>query len=470
LTLLGAGVIIDEVAPSRGGNVERSKAQREVIVIKGGDIFSYRSKRGLLKNGWVVIRDGRIARIGEGDLKKETEGDRVTTIDAGGKLVIAGFINSHTHLYSTLARGIKLAGPSPRNFLDQLENLWWRLDRALTYEDCYWSSLVGSLLSLKAGVTTVCDHHSSPFAIDRSLDAVARGMTEAGVRGTVCYEVSDRDGQDRASLGIYENVRFGRSLKSKPNETLRAMMGLHASFTLSQPTLLRGREAAGELGLGFHLHVAEDACDVSDSQKRYKRRVVTRLQEAGILGGKTLAIHCVHVSDSEVMLLAKTGTNVIHCPRSNLSNAVGIAPVGKMFRHGVRVGFGSDGFGYWILEDALAGMLSWRLSERAPAVAAVETELMLLRNNPIIASTIFDDKIGDIAEGFLADIVILSYDSPTPVERGNLWMHLLMGDVRVETVLVGGKVVVDGGKSTLLDEALVFEKARTLADELWRRV
>jgi cytosine/adenosine deaminase-related metal-dependent hydrolase len=95
---------------------------------------------------------------------------------------------------------------------------------------------------------------------------------------------------------------------------------------------------------------------------------------------------------------------------------------------------------------------------------------MLLRNNPIIASTIFDDKIGDIAEGFLADIVILSYDSPTPVERGNLWMHLLMGDVRVETVLVGGKVVVDGGKSTLLDEALVFEKARALADELWRRV
>ncbi len=449
--------------------MEKSKAQREATVIRGGDVLTSRAKKGLIKNGWVIIRDGRIAKIGEGDFKKETEGDKVTTVNAEGKLVLPGFINAHTHHYSTLARGMKLSGPSPRNFLERLETLWWRLDRALTYEDCYWSSLVGSLLSLKAGVTTVCDHHSSPFAIDRSLDAIAHGMIETGVRGSVCYEVSDRDGQDRASLGIYENVRFGQSLKDTPNDRLRAMMGLHASFTLSQPTLLRARDAAAELGLGFHLHVAEDSCDVADSQKRYKRRVVTRLHEAGILSNKTLAIHCVHVSDSEIMLLGKTGTNVIHCPRSNLSNAVGIAPVGKMFRHGVRVGFGSDGFGFWILEDALAGMIGWRLTERAPAVAAVETELMLLKNNPIIVSGLFEDKIGEIAEGYLGDIVVLSYDSPTPVERGNLWMHLLMGDVRVDTVLVGGRVVMENGKSTLLDEALVFEKSRTLADQLWRR-
>jgi cytosine/adenosine deaminase-related metal-dependent hydrolase len=248
------------------------------------------------------------------------------------------------------------------------------------------------------------------------------------------------------------------------------MMGLHASFTISQPTLLRARDAANELGLGFHLHVAEDTVDTEDSQKRYRRRVTTRLNEAGILSSKTLAIHCVHVSDSGIQMLAKTGTNVIHCPRSNMSNAVGIAPVGKMFRHGVRVGFGSDGFGFWIIEDALAGMLAWRLGERAPAVATVETELMLLKNNPIVASTIFADKVGELAEGQLADIIVLQYDSPTPVERGNLWMHLLMGDIKVETVLVGGRVVLEGGRSTLVDEGPVFEKARALADALWKRL
>jgi putative selenium metabolism protein SsnA len=450
--------------------LEKSKAQREATVIKGGDIFSPKTRKGLLRGGWIVVRDGRIAKIGDGDLKKEVEGDKVTTVNAEGKLVLPGFINAHTHLYSTLARGIRVAGVSPRNFAECLESLWWRLDRALTYEDCYWSSLVGCLLSLKAGVTTLLDHHSSPFAIDRSLDAIAQGVTEAGARAAVCYEVSDRDGQDRASLGIYENVRFARSLKESPGDRLRAMMGLHASFTISQPTLLRAREAAVELGLGYHMHVAEDLVDTEDSQKRYRRRVTTRLHEAGILSAKTLAIHCVHVSDSGIQLLARTGTNVIHCPRSNLSNAVGIAPVGKMFRHGVRVGFGSDGFGFWIIEDALAGMLAWRLSEGAPAVAAVETELMLMKNNPIIASSIFDDKVGELAEGQIADIITLDYDSPTPVERGNLWTHLLMGDIRVHTVLVGGRVVLEDGRSTLVDEALVFEKSRSLAEALWKRL
>lgn len=450
--------------------MEKAKAQRESTVIKGGDIFTFRGKKGLVRGGWILIRDGRIAKVGEGDYKKEVEGEKVTTINAEGKLVLAGLVNAHTHLYSTLARGIRLAGYSPRNFAETLETLWWRLDRALTYEDCYWSSLVGTLLSLKAGVTSIFDHHSSPYAIDRSLDAVARGIMEAGGRGAVCYEVSDRDGQDRASLGIYENVRFARSLAEGPSDRLRAMMGMHASFTVSQPTLLRARDAAAELGLGFHMHVAEDLVDTEDSQERYRRRVTTRLNEAGILSGKSLAVHCVHVSDSGIQVLGRAGANVIHCPRSNLSNAVGIAPVGKMFRHGVRVGFGSDGFGFWILEDALAGMLAWRLSERAPAVAAVETELMLLKNNPIIASTIFDDKIGEIAEGYTADVVIVSYDSPTPVERGNIWTHLLMGDLKIDTVLVGGRVVLEGGRSTILDEGAVFEKARALAEGLWRRI
>jgi putative selenium metabolism protein SsnA len=424
----------------------------------------------MIKSGWIILRDGRIAKVGEGDFRKETIGEKVTSINADGKIILPGFINCHTHLYSTLARGIRLARTSPRNFRERLETLWWRLDRALTYEDCYWSSLVGSILSLKAGVTTVFDHHSSPYAIDKSLDAVARGMLEAGARGAVCYEVSDRDGQDRASLGIYENVRFAQESGNVPDRSIGSLMGLHASFTLSQPTLLRARDAARESGLGLHLHVAEDTCDVRDSQKRYRRRVVTRFSEAGILSAKTLAIHCVHVRDSEIAVLNKTGTSVIHCPRSNLSNAVGIAPVGKMFRHGVRMGFGSDGFGFRILDDASAGMFSWRLSEGMPSVGTVETELMLLKNNPVIASKILDQNIGEIAEGHLGDLVIMSYDSPTPIDRSNLWMHLVTGELRVDTVLVGGKVVVEDGRSCLADEGRVFEKARELAADLWRRV
>jgi cytosine/adenosine deaminase-related metal-dependent hydrolase len=329
---------------------------------------------------------------------------------------------------------------------------------------------VGSLLSLKAGVTTIFDHHSSPYAIDKSLDSIAAGMSEAGTRGSVCYEVSDRDGQDRASLGTYENARFAGTLRQENGQRIGAMMGLHASFTLSEPTLLRAKEAAEEAGIGYHLHVAEDNIDVKDSQKRYRKRVVTRLADVGILSTKTLAIHCVHVNDAEIRQLHDAAANVIHCPRSNLSNAVGIAPVGKMFRHGVRIGFGSDGFGPpSIMDDARAGLLSWRIAEGNPAAGWVETELMLMKNNPIIASALLGTKIGEIAEGCEGDIVIASYVPPTPLGSDNLWGHLIFGDLRADTVIVGGDIVVEGGRSTKLDEEKVFEKARMLAADLWER-
>jgi putative selenium metabolism protein SsnA len=442
-----------------------------VTVIKGGTVFTSKSRKSVLENGWIVIRDGTIAKIGTGDLKKELDDRKVTTVDATGKIVLPGLVNCHTHLYSTFARGIKLAGYAPRNFGQCLEGLWWRLDKALTYEDCYWSSLVGSLLSLKAGVTTILDHHASPYCIDRSLDAIGAGMTEAGTRGGVCYEVSDRDGQDRASLGIYENVRFAGTVKGTPGERVGAMMGLHASFTLSQPTLLRARDAAEAVGIGYHLHVAEDGIDVRDSLKRYRKRVVTRLADAGILGADTLAIHCVHVADSEIRLLHDTATNVVICPRSNLSNAVGIAPVGKMFRHGVRIGFGSDGFGPpGIVEDARAGLLSWRIAQRDPAAGWVETELMLLKNNPIIASTVLGTKIGEIAEGFQGDVIVLSNDPPTPLDNENLWGHMIFGDLTVDTVVVGGQVVLEAGRSAMVDEKKVFDRARGVAAALWERM
>jgi putative selenium metabolism protein SsnA len=440
------------------------------LLIKDGLVLSSAGGTELLEGGWILIADGRIASLGKGQPGKSVVSGKPEVIDAGGRLVLPGLVNCHTHLYSTLARGMAVEGASPRSFKDQLESVWWRLDRALTYEDCYWSALVGSLLSLKAGVTTVLDHHSSPYAIDRSLDAVASGLRHAGLRGSVCYEVSDRDGQDRASLGVYENVRFARAAKESGDGTIVGMMGLHASFTLSQPTLLRACEAARRDKLGFHVHAAEDEVDVRDSQKRYRRRVITRLAEAGVLGKRTLAIHGVHLSDSEIANLSKSGANLIHCPRSNFDNAVGTAPVGKMFRHGVRVGLGSDGFGCSVLDDALAALYAWRQNDRSPAAGSKEIELMLLKHNPVIASTILNDKLGAIAEGYLADLVIASYDSPTPITIDNIMSHLLSRELRVETVLVGGRKVVSEGRSVPADEPKVFERARQLAGELWGRI
>jgi cytosine/adenosine deaminase-related metal-dependent hydrolase len=99
----------------------------------------------------------------------------------------------------------------------------------------------------------------------------------------------------------------------------------------------------------------------------------------------------------------------------------------------------------------------------------VETELMLLKNNPIIASGLLDEKVGEIAEGYQGDLVVASYDPPTPLDRGNLWGHLIFGSLEVDTVIVGGDIVIEDGRSTMVDEEKVMDKARTLAAELWER-
>jgi cytosine/adenosine deaminase-related metal-dependent hydrolase len=204
--------------------------------------------------------------------------------------------------------------------------------------------------------------------------------------------------------------------------------------------------------------------------RRYRKRTVPRLAEAGILTDRTLAIHCVHVNDYAIRQLQKSRANVVHCPRSNLSNAVGVAPVVKIFRQGIRVGLGSDGFGANIIDDAYAAIFTWRLNERTPVAGSSEIEVMLGVNNPLIAGSLLGQKLGVIEPGYSADIAIFRYDSPTPLGKENLFWHLLSKEARAETVIVAGRVVLENFKSTLVDEAKIFEKSKSIALSLWERM
>src|SRR5208337_417491 len=176
-------------------------------------------------------------------------------IDARGKLLMPALINCHTHLYSTLARGISLPGRAPRNFPEILKKLWWRLDRALNLDDVYYSALVGLIDSAKCGVGTLVDHHSSPNACGGSLDRIEQAFREVGLRGVLCYETSDRNGSASAAEGIAENIRFLERRRNGSGDGLVAgSFGLHASFTLSDRTLRRCVEANESLRAGFHIH------------------------------------------------------------------------------------------------------------------------------------------------------------------------------------------------------------------------
>ncbi|HIP87738.1 MAG TPA: putative aminohydrolase SsnA, partial [Anaerolineales bacterium] len=380
----------------------------------------------LIEDGALLIRGETIAEVGT-TMELTTRHPREERWDAEGQLVMPAAICGHTHFYGAFARGMAIPGEPPSNFPQILERLWWRLDKVLTLEDVRYSALVCLVDAIRHGTTTLIDHHASPNAIEGSLDVISEAVEQAGVRASLCYEVTDRDGPERARAGIAENIRFARSVSRGPH--LAASFGLHASLTLSDETLADCVAAARELDLGFHIHVAEDAADQEDSLRKSGKRVVHRLHDAGILGPKTIAVHCVHVDGGEIRILAETGTWVTHQPRSNMNNGVGVAPVERMVGAGVRVALGNDGFSNNMFAEMKTAYLVHKLAQRDPRAMPGDLVMRLAyENNARLARVFWPDlTLAQIAPGASADLVFLDYHPTTPLTPGNLPWHILFG-------------------------------------------
>src|SRR5260221_1699142 len=290
----------------------------------------------------VLVQGGLIAEIGpSADLiARYPDAERY---DTANRLLMPGNICAHTHFYGAFARGLAIPGPAPRDFPDILRKLWWPLDKALTLDDVRLSALVSLVDAVKHGTTTLIDHHASPNAIAGSLDVIADAVDQAGLRAVLCYEVTDRDGPQKAQAGIDENIRFLRAARDRPN--LAATFGLHASLTLSDETLRACVRANAPFGGGFHIHVAEHEADEEDSIVRSGQRVVHRLSAFdGIIWPRSIIAHGVHIATWRMERLRSAGTWLTHQPRSNMNNAVGAAKVDEMLRGGIKVCLGNDGF------------------------------------------------------------------------------------------------------------------------------
>ena len=324
------------------------------MYIYNGTIITMTESGGIIEDGAVLIRNGIISDAGPAKEIEARHGNLAgeARIDAGGKLILPGSICAHTHFYGAFARGMAIPGAPARNFLEILEKLWWKLDRALDIEGVTCSAQVSLVDAIKNGTTTLIDHHASPNAIEGSLDAIAGAVDESGLRAALCYEVTDRNGKDGAQRGIAENVRFARSLAERPNAIVKAALGIHALFTVDNDTLDEAAGAARDAGLPIHLHVAEDIYDEDDSYRKYRVPVVERLAIHGALSERTIAAHCIHISKREMELLAQTNAKVTHQPRSNMNNAVGVANVPAMLERNICAGLGNDGFS----NDAFAEM------------------------------------------------------------------------------------------------------------------
>jgi len=442
-----------------------------MLLIGNGTVLTLGKSNQVIYNGGVLIQDSKIQEIGlTEDL--QTRFPDAEFIDAHGKLIMPGMINTHMHLYSTFARGMDSKSKAPKSFGDILEGLWWKLDKLLSLEDVYYSGLTPLIECIKTGTTTIIDHHASPMAIKGSLFALAKAAKEIGVRAAFCYEVSDRDGEEIAQEGIQENVDFISACQANPDPMVAGLFGLHASFTLSDQTLAECRRAAKGLDAGFHVHVAEGKEDLDDSLTKYGMRVVERLDKFDILGPKTLAVHCVHIDDYEIDLLKASQTSVVHNPESNMGNAVGVTPVLKMMGKGVQVGLGTDGYTCDMFESGKVANVLQKHAAADPSVAWGEVPQMLYGNNPEIASKLFGGKFGELVEGAWADVIVVDYVPPTPLDSNNWSGHLLFGvsGRSVETTVINGRVRMLDRKLIHIDEVAIGERSRELAQGIWNRI
>ncbi len=385
-------------------------------------------------------------------------------VDCSGCLIIPGLCCAHHHLYSAMARGMPGPARSPRDFLEILQLVWWPLDLALTLEDAELSALCGAVEAARCGTTTIIDHHASYSAIEGSLDAVADGLVSAGTRAALCFEVSDRHGPAAATAALEENLRFNRSNDAS---ILRGMMGAHASFTISPETMSSLTGEARDAGLPLHIHVSEDELDERDSISRYRMRTLQRLRAEGAIEEGDLIAHGVHLDEAELVALRSSGAWAAHNPRSNQNNAVGHAPASGF---GARACLGTDG----IDGDLLAETRSCYLQARSAGVPdAGGFALARLEGSSALAGALFSEPaLGTLEPGAPADLVVLDYHSPTPLDSSNLAGHLLFGisSAHVRDVMVGGRFVVRDRVHQLVDEEELASRCRIAAPLLWERM
>jgi cytosine/adenosine deaminase-related metal-dependent hydrolase len=275
-----------------------------------------------------------------------------------------------------------------------------------------------------------------------------------------------------AQAGLDENAAFIKRCAQEGDPRLKALFGLHASFTIGDKTLAKAAALGHGLGAGFHVHTAEAKSDQDYNEKNFGLRVVERLHKFGILGPKTIAAHCVHVNEDEMNLLRDTGTAVAHNPQSNMNNAVGVADVVKLAQKGVLVGLGTDAMTVNMLEEVRVALWAQHLSHGNPSIGFMESLSTLMFNNAKIANRYWDPKVGVLAEGCAADIVLMDYYPPTPLDENTFLGHLGFGLAQsfVDTTICGGKVLMEGKQLRIgVDEEAAAAKSLELSRKLWER-
>ncbi|KQC07162.1 MAG: hypothetical protein APR54_06265 [Candidatus Cloacimonas sp. SDB] len=380
------------------------------IEILGAFIVHPQNESAVVKKKNLYIKDGLVYY--EKPFRKADK-----TINAEGKVLFPGLVNAHHHIYSTLSKGVPCDVPF-KNFTGNLKQLWWTLDHSLNKEDMILSSAIACKESIKQGVTTVFDHHISGYT-DNSLSDMAQVFDAFGISGTLAFELSDRNGEEFFLQSLKENIRFAEAQK---NKSVQGMMGLHASFTLSNKSLQKIAEVSGDIPI--HVHVAEGEIDGIQCHEKYKMGLIERFDSFDLLRDNSLLIHCSNLTDKDLQILKQRNLFLVQAVDSNLNNGLNVGNISRFLAAGLKVTVGTDGMHSSAFKAYKNSLIFTKYLNKNCDLGYSEMNGLFL--NSFKLKKAFGLPLGIIA-GEAADIAIFDYIPATPFNTEQFLGHFIFG-------------------------------------------
>ncbi len=414
-----------------------------------------------IENGYVIF-DKKIVKAGP---MSEFKDDGYKVVDGQGQLLLPNFVCNHAHIYSIFARGLALLPFHPQNFLEILQQMWWRLDAQIDNNTTYYSGICAGKEFIENGVTTIIDHHASGLDITRSLTMLKKSLVnDLGLRAILCFETSDRYPVDEC---IKENMSF---LKKNKTDHIAGLFGMHASMTLSDETLKKISKQLKDNPI--HIHVAESKMDEEDSREKFHMSIVSRLEKFHLLNPNSLIVHGVDISDEELDLVAKHNAYMVVNTTSNMNNAVGLPNISNYIKHGTKVLVGNDGLSSNMANEYMNVLYTTHLFNGTPTAMGLGELITMINNSYEYAGNMLGIKLGKIEKDYEADFMLLPYKPFTQMDESNAFGHIFYGiypALKPNDVYASGKLLLRNRKIVSKRVQKLFDEAKEESKKLWKR-
>ncbi len=405
----------------------------------------------------LLIKDDFIAEISD-DIE-DSKADKI--IDAEGKILLPGLVNTHTHLSMTLFRGLA----DDLSLDSWLNDHIWPMEANLNGEYCYIGALLAAVELIKSGTTTLSDMYFY-------MEDVARAIDDAGLRAVLSYGMIDFGDAERRQAEIEQNLTLFKNCNGMADGRIKVFFGPHSPYTASEELLIKVRELADEYNMGIHIHVSETQKEIDDVSAEKGLRPFEYLEKIEFLGPDVLAAHCVWLSDEEIEIIKKHDVKVSHNPCSNMKLASGVSPVSKMIDKGICVSIGTDGASsnnnLDLIEELKTASLLQKVSTLDPKVLSSDEaiEMATIKGAEALG---LDSEIGSVEVGKKADLILIDTNSANMVpDSSSLSSNVIYSanGSNVDTTICNGKILMENKKLTTLDEQEIYAKAKQAIKEL----